>query len=188
MSLPTFITGNQYKADYFSHQIGMDIPHEKIELDELQSLDLHVIVDHKLRQAYEIIKSPVIVEDVSLSFTALGGLPGPYIKWFTEATGAEACCRMLDGFGDRSAVITCTFGFYDGKEMQFFDSAMRGHISEKPAGTNGFGFDSFFVMDGYNKTRAELPQGELERTYAEDMKPFRAVREFLQKRELEEKR
>jgi len=111
MKKPTFITGNQHKADYFSHQMGIDIQHKKIELDELQSLDLHVIVEHKLRQAYDIVKSPVIVEDVSLSFSALRGLPGPYIRWFTEVGGPEACCQMLDGFADRSALITCTFGF-----------------------------------------------------------------------------
>jgi len=67
--------------------------------------------------------------------------------------------------------------------MQFFDSEMRGRISENPAGKNGFGFDSFFIMGGNTKTRAELPQAEVERTYAEQMKPFRAVREFLQNRE-----
>lgn len=34
-TLPTFITGNQNKADYFSRQMGITIPHQKVELDEL---------------------------------------------------------------------------------------------------------------------------------------------------------
>ena len=103
--LPTFITGNQNKADYFSRQMGLAIPHAKIDLDELQSTDLHVIVKHKLEQAYAEVGRPVLVEDVSLSFNALGDLPGPYIKWFVEHAGEEACCRMLDGFNDRRAII-----------------------------------------------------------------------------------
>ena len=178
-NIPTFITGNQHKADYFSRQMGVDIPHQKVELDELQSTDLHVIVKLKLEQAYAAVGRPVLVEDVSLSFTALGNLPGPYIKWFVEYAGEEACCRMLDGFNDRSAVIRCTFGYYDGERMEFFDSELPGVISETPRGDNGFGFDKFFINDGYEITRAEMTQEENERTYAELMKPFAKVRNFL---------
>ena len=180
MTKVTFIPGNQHKADYFSRQMGMDIPHLKLDLEEIQSLDIHEIVEHKLRQAYEVLSSPVIVEDVSLKYAALNGLPGPYIRWFTEVAGAEACCRMLDSYEDRSAEIQCTFGYYDGDDMYFFDSSMKGSISQHPAGKNGFGFDEFFVMDGYDITRAEMPQDEVERTYAENMKPFHKVRKFLE--------
>jgi len=178
-TLPIFITGNQSKADYLSRQLGVTLEHQKIDLDELQSTDLHVIVEHKLRQAYEICQSPVLVEDVSLVFNALGELPGPYIKWFVEIAGDDACCRMLDGFDDRSAEIRCTFGYFDGKQMEFFDSALPGTIATEPRGENGFGFDKFFINKGYDMTRAEMSQEENERTYAEQMKPFAQVREFV---------
>ena len=71
----TFITGNQKKADYLAKYLGLEVLHEKVDLDELQSLDLREIVEHKVRQAYEKVGKPVIVEDVSLTFTALGRLP-----------------------------------------------------------------------------------------------------------------
>lgn len=177
--LPIFITGNQAKADYLSRQLGMTLEHRKVDLDEVQSTDLHRIVEHKLRQAYEVCGRPVLVEDVSLVFNALGELPGPYIKWFVEYAGDEACCRMLDGFDDRSATIRCTFGYYDGVTMTFFDSESQGTIAPEPRGENGFGFDRFFINDGYNVTRAEMPQAENERTYVEIMKPFGEVRNFL---------
>lgn len=178
--LPTFITGNQSKADYLSRQLGFDLDHQKVELDELQSTDLHVIVEHNLRQAYEVCVKPVLVEDVSLVFNALNDLPGPYIKWFVEHAGDEACCRMLDGFDDRSAVIRCTFGYYDGDVMEFFDSELPGTIAAEPRGSNGFGFDRFFINEGYTITRAEMTQEENERTYADLMKPFAQVRNFLE--------
>jgi non-canonical purine NTP pyrophosphatase (RdgB/HAM1 family) len=175
----TFITGNQNKADYLSRQLGIEIKHRKLDLDELQSTDLHVIVEHKLKQAYGICQTPVMVEDVSLVFNALGELPGPYIKWFVEKSGDEACCRMLDGFDDRGAVIRCTYGYYDGEQLEFFDSEALGSISDKPKGVNGFGFDRFFIHEGQDITRAEMTQEENERTYAEVMKPFAKVREFV---------
>ena len=178
-SLPIFITGNQSKADYLSRQLGIQLEHRKVELDEIQSTDLHIIVAHKLRQAYVKCLSPVLVEDVSLSFNALGDLPGPYIKWFIEHAGDEACCKMLDGFSDRSAIIRCTYGYYDGERMEFFDSELPGIIADRPRGDNGFGFDRIFINDGYDVTRAEMSQQENERTYAEMMKPFAKVRAFV---------
>ena len=179
--LPIFITGNQSKAEYLSRQLGIELEHRKIELDELQSTDLHTIVEHKLKQAYAVCKKPVLVEDVSLVFNALGALPGPYIKWFVEYAGDEACCLMLDGFEDRSAVIRCTFGYYDGVNIEFFDSELPGQISKEPRGENGFGFDRFFINEGATVTRAEMTQEENERTYAELMKPFSKVRAFISK-------
>ena len=178
--LPVFITGNQYKADYLSRKLGVTLEHQKIDLVEMQSTDLHEIVAHKLRQAYKICQKPVLVEDVSLVFNALGDLPGPYIKWFIDHAGDEACCRMLDGFADRSAVVQCTFGYFDGQMMKFFDSELPGMISDKPKGKNGFGFDRFFINDGYTITRAEMTQEDNERTYAELMKPFAKVKNFIQ--------
>jgi len=179
-ALPIFITGNQSKADYLSRQLGVMLEHHKVELDEIQSTDLLAIVAHKLKQAYEVCNAPVLVEDVSLAFNALGDLPGPYIKWFIEHAGPEACCKMLDGFDDRSAVIRCTFGYYDGSRMEFFDSELPGTIADRPRGTNGFGFDLIFINQGYDVTRAEMSQDENERTYAELMKPFSQVRDFIQ--------
>ena len=178
-ALPIFITGNQSKADYLSRQLGVTLKHRKIDLLELQSTDLHEIVAHKLQQAYDICQQSVLVEDVSLAFNALGDLPGPYIKWFVTHAGDEACCKMLDGFADRGAVIRCTFGYYDGQRMRFFDSELPGTIAPEPRGENGFGFDRFFMNQGYTITRAEMSQAENERTYAEDMKPFRKVRDFI---------
>lgn len=182
--LPIFITGNQSKADYLSRQLGIRLEHQKIDLDEIQSTNLHEIVRHKLLQAYAECGKPVLVEDVSLVFNALGELPGPYIKWFVEKAGDEACCRMLDGFEDRSAIIRCTFGYYDGHRMEFFDSELPGTIADVPKGENGFGFDRFFMNEGLSITRAEMSQEENERTYAELMKPFAKVRVFIESLEI----
>lgn len=175
-----FITGNQSKADYLSRQLGTKVDHQKLELEELQSVDPHLIVEHKLKQAFEMIRKPVLVEDVSLIFCALGSLPGPYIKWFLEYAGEDACCKMLDGFDDRRAIIRCTYGYYDGERIEYFDSELAGTISNTPRGHNGFGFDRIFINHGYSITRAEMEQEENERTYAELMKPFKKVQKFLE--------
>jgi len=91
----TFITGNQHKADYLEKYLGFSVGHIKLDLNEIQSLDLNEIVEHKVKEAYAKIKKPVLVEDASLEFSALGRLPGPFIKFFIEEMGLEKICSML---------------------------------------------------------------------------------------------
>ncbi len=180
MKQPIFITGNQNKADYLSRLLGVELKHQKIDLDEIQSTSLEEIVEHKVRQAYELIKKPVLVEDVSLKFKALGDLPGPFIKFFIEAPdGLSNLCRMLDAFETRSARAECTYGYFDGKDIQLFHSGMNGAITTSPKGDGGFGWDAVFCPEGYNgKTRAELSKNDYEIVY-QCIKPIAALKDFL---------
>jgi non-canonical purine NTP pyrophosphatase (RdgB/HAM1 family) len=174
-----FVTGNQNKADYLSKLIGINLDHQKIILDEIQSLDLQEVVEHKVLQAYEKIHKPVIVEDVSLEFSSFGRLPGTFIKFWIDEIGLERLAKMLDGL-DRSAVAKCVFGFYDGKELKFFESYLRGQISVKPLGSNGFGFDKIFIPEGYEITRGQMNDEDNNKTY-KLIKPIDEVEKFLKK-------
>lgn len=178
--LPIFITGNQDKADYLAKMLGIPLEHRKIELDEIQSVSLDDIVTHKAKQAYAIAQQPVLVEDVGLSFMALGGLPGPFIKFFVDTpNGLEKLCRMLDGFDDRSARAACVFGYYDGQILELFHGGLDGTIAMQPRGAGGFGWDKIFEPSGYEgRTRAELTPEEDAKTYP-TIKPFAAVKAFL---------
>ncbi|WP_395045060.1 non-canonical purine NTP diphosphatase [Flavobacterium sp.] len=42
------------------------------------------------------------------------------------------------------------------ENQNFFTGIINGEIIEEKIGSNGFGYDSIFVADGYNKTFAEL--------------------------------
>lgn len=174
----TFITGNQNKADYLSKYLGFPVKHYKIDLDEIQSLDLRTVVKHKLLQAYEEIKQPVLVEDVSLEFEALGRLPGTFIRFYVDEVPFETICRTLDGLS-RNATAKSIYGYYDGTDMEFFESGMRGVIADHPRGENGWGWDKIFIPDGYMQTRAELDEEEDKKTYMK-IKPFDKLKAFLQ--------
>lgn len=175
--LVTFITGNQSKADYLARYLGFPVAHVKIDLDEIQSMDLKEIVGHKVRQAYEHVKTPVIVEDVSLEFEALGGLPGPFIKFFVERIPFESICSMLNG-KSRKATAKCVFGYYDGETIQLFEGAMDGEVAQAPMGDGGYGWDKIFIPAGYTQTRAQMNEVDDQKTYLQ-IKPFAALKEFL---------
>lgn len=178
MTTITFITGNQKKAEQLAKYIGFPIGHIKLDLDEIQSLDLKEIVEHKVQQAYEKVHSPVIVEDVSLEFEALNGLPGPFIRFFVDKVPFETMCSMLNG-KSRRATAKCSFGYYDGEILKLFEGSLGGEITEIPAGDNGYDWDTFFIPDGYTKTRASLEEGDYYKTYLQ-IKPLEKLKEFLE--------
>lgn len=125
----------------------------KLDLDEIQSLDPHEIARHKLRQAYEILRQPVIVEDVSAGLESMGGLPGPFVKFFQQVMGSDALYR-LGGEGTRVKII-CTMGYFDGKKEIIVDGIVEGTLTE-PGGEGGFGFDVCVIPDGFAQTFAEM--------------------------------
>lgn len=174
----TFITGNQNKAEYLARYLGFPVKHVKLDLEEIQSLDLKEIVEHKVRQAFNNIRTPVIVEDVSLEFAALHGLPGPFIRFFVDKVPFESICNMIDT-KNRRATAKCVFGYYDGVTLKLFEGALDGKVAEIPAGENGYGWDKIFIPDGYNVTRAQLNKEDDQKTYLL-IKPFAKLKEFLQ--------
>jgi inosine triphosphate pyrophosphatase len=87
-----FITGNKNKLNEVRQIIGDISPYElesmNVDLPEYQGYQDDIAIA-KCKAALELVKKPVLVEDTSLCFNALGGLPGAYIKWFLEKLKPE---------------------------------------------------------------------------------------------------
>lgn len=156
----TFVTGNVAKAEQLARHLSFSVKHRKLDLPEIQSLDPTEIIEHKVKEAYEIIRGPVLVEDTSLIFCALGKLPGPLIKWFLKELGNKGLCKLVNLCKDRSAIATVSFGLYDGKKIINFTNSVNGTIAKSPRGEAGFGWDPIFIVDGYKKTWAEMTDRE----------------------------
>lgn len=154
----TFITGNAGKAKYLSDYFHMPVEHLKLDLHEIQSLDLREVVEDKARRAYEIAKKPVLVEDVSLVFVSMKSLPGPLIKWFLDTLGNDGLCKLLGE--ERGAHAQVMFALCDGKQVHVFDGDIDGRIANAPRGEMGFGWDPVFIPAGYDKTWAEMSDDE----------------------------
>jgi len=178
MKAATFITGNLNKVKYLEKYLDHPLKHIKLDLEELQSLDAREIVEHKVRQAYELIKEPVLVEDGSLVFEALGRLPGPFIRFFNEEVPMETMCAMLSGMS-RKAVAYSTFGYFDGETVTFFEGTLKGEIAHAPAGENGWHWDKIFIPEGYTVTRAQLDDEEYQKTSME-LRPVADVKAFFE--------
>jgi non-canonical purine NTP pyrophosphatase (RdgB/HAM1 family) len=156
-----FITGNLKKAEYTAKWLDRPLAHRKIDLDELQSLDAREVAMHKARQAYEHIRQPVLVEDTSLTFHALGRLPGTLIKWFLQELGSEGLCKILRDYTDRSATATATYALYDGVDLKIFEGTVQGKVAQAPSGSGGFGWDVIFIPENETKTLADMTDDEM---------------------------
>lgn len=155
-----FITGNQGKADNLAKWLDRPVSHRKLDLTEIQSLDLRTIVEHKVREAYTLVKQPVLVEDVALTFTAMGRLPGTLIKWFLDELGNEGLCKIADGLEHRKAVASICYGLYDGTHIELFESHVQGEIAPRPIGELSFGWGPVFIPEGAGKTYAQMTDDE----------------------------
>ena len=106
------------------------------------------------------VNGPVIIEDTCLCFNALGGMPGPYIKWFLSALGPDNLPRLLADFDDKSANAVCMFGYAESVEkINVFEGKTAGKIVS-PRGPRDFGWDPIFQPDGLLETYAEMDKIE----------------------------
>lgn len=159
----TLVTGNKNKLKEFLKILGPDFPHEvvnnDVDLPEYQGEPDNVAIE-KCKLAAQAIKGPVITEDTCLCFNALGGMPGPYIKWFLGKIGPAGLYKMLAGFEDKTAYALCTLAYSSGEkdsEVILFRGRTDGQIVE-PRGPQDFGWDPCFQPDGFKETYAEMPK------------------------------
>jgi non-canonical purine NTP pyrophosphatase (RdgB/HAM1 family) len=153
-----FITGNKDKL----REVQVLIPDvEGIDLDlpEIQEIDPHKVIAAKLLEARKHQSGAFLVEDTSLSLDGMGGLPGPFAKWFVGSIGVDGVYALSKTFGVRATARTIIGYADENNDLLFFEGSLGGLIVS-PRGTDGFGWDPIFQPDGYEKTFAEMSQQE----------------------------
>lgn len=142
-----FLTSNQNKIKEAQEIFGKDclVEGKEVDLDEIQSDNAIVVINHKIEQARNIILDNLfLVEDTSLYLGEEKSV-GPLVKFFPND-------RIVKAFKGEVAEARCTIGLSDG---QIFTGVIRGKIVDS-VGDNGFGWDSIFQPEGYSKTFAEM--------------------------------
>lgn len=155
-----FATGNKNKLAEASRILGINVEGVDIDIDEVQSLDRREVAVKKAQEYYRQVKKPLFVEDNSLEFLALNGLPGVYIDSFFRALGNRGLIRLLRELKDRGAVAYTTLVYIWGKDKyKIFESKVEGSVTKSEKG-EGFGWDPIFIPRGENKTFGQMPTEE----------------------------
>ena len=114
----------------------------------------------KARASAVAAQLPALADDSGLCVTALGGAPGIYsARWALNKNFQTAMDRIFYELGDAApqAEFVCVLALTqpNGK-THFFEGRCSGILIQQPRGSHGFGYDPYFIPDGYDQTFAEL--------------------------------
>ena len=144
---------------------------------------------HLSRQDGEGSIGPVVVEDTSLHFNALNGMPGPYIKSFYESLGNEGLSKLLEGFDDRTAYAQCvvSMSFGVGSEILTFVGISEGEIATPielsgAKGLKGFGWDPLFIPNGGGGRSFGEMDMQQKNKLSHRFKAFRELKAYINER------
>lgn len=159
----TFVTGNANKLReaqqiFASANVPWKLEPRSVDgacaltVPEVQGTTQEVAIA-KCSAAARAIGGPCLTEDTALCYSALGGLPGPYIKDFLGNIGVQGLHKLVAGFEDKRATALCTFAFCAGPDAQpvLFEGTCPGTIVE-PRGETAFGWDPVIEIEGTGKT------------------------------------
>ena len=166
-------TGNAHKLeeigailkdlDYNIHSLK-DVNLDNLEIEENgKTFEHNALI--KARTVAKLTNMITIADDSGLEVDAIGKKPGIYSSRYAgeNATDAQNREKLLKALKNtparhRTGRFVCCIAvvFPDGKEF-VVRGTCEGSIAFEEKGNNGFGYDSLFIVDNYNKTFAELP-------------------------------
>ena len=121
----------------------------------------------KAETVQKITQLPSLGDDTGLEVDALNGAPGVYSSRFAgeDVTYEENVKKLLNKLESvpiekRTARFRTVIYYTDGKRELYSEGEIKGIITEKQIGKNGFGYDPVFYIPEVKKTMAELSPEE----------------------------
>jgi XTP/dITP diphosphohydrolase len=157
-----YFTTNKSKIEEANNNLrnyGITVKQVNLPIFEIKSNNMHEIVREKVKQAFAVLKAPILADDVGVFFDAYNNFPGDSPKKIFQGIGYSGIMRLLKN-KKRTAKFVITLGYLDKqlKEPIFFTGTCFGRLAEKPCTrkNSNFPFDSIFIPRGSKKTMIEL--------------------------------
>ena len=141
----------------------------------------------KAREAVRFSGLPALADDSGLVVEALNGRPGVFSARYAGDGAGDAAnnARLLEeclniATEQRQAAFVCLLAFVtpDGVE-RLFSGTIAGRIISEARGEGGFGYDPLFLVDGFDRSMAELSLAE-KNSISHRAQAFRKFREYLE--------
>ncbi len=138
----------------------------------------------KAKAAYEFFKLPVIADDSGLSVEQLNGAPGVISARYAGENASDddnnnKLIRELEKFPKpHLAKYICVAVYYNGTDLKVVDGDCKGRIIKQGRGSNGFGYDPYFMPDGYELTMGELSLQEKNKI-SHRLKAFEQLKDII---------
>ncbi|QQS37100.1 MAG: RdgB/HAM1 family non-canonical purine NTP pyrophosphatase [Ignavibacteriales bacterium] len=138
----------------------------------------------KAEAVYNHFRIPAIADDSGIEVKQLGWKPGVYSARYagenaTDDDNNKKLINEISRFPEpHHARYFCCAVYFDGYKMNPAFGEIKGRIIFTPRGTNGFGYDPYFVADDYDVTMAELPP-EIKNSISHRFRAFNEIKKFL---------
>lgn len=155
-------------------EILEDLDVEIYGKSDIDGMDFEVVEDgdtlydnalKKARAMADRVDFAVLADDTGLFVNALAGEPGVhsarYASEHDDKKNRQKLLKNLEDKKDRSAYFKTQIILIDeDKNIIPIEGVCPGKISLDERGDNGFGYDSIFIPDGFEKTFAEMTHEE----------------------------
>lgn len=171
-----FATTNPIKVDStvrILQELGIDVEVVAKDIPEIQADTAAEVAAGKAREAFRQLGAPVLVNDFAIHFEALGGFPGPYVKYVTRTIGLEGYFRALrtsNGHLSHACTLVSALAYMDAgmDAPKTFERATPGCVAShvydalprKPK-EEELVMD-VFVPDGETLSIGQMPKGRFE--------------------------
>lgn len=179
-----YVTGNDKKikaAKNILEKSNINIKQVNIELEEIQGNRLDVSIK-KAKDAYQRLKTPLIINDSSFSIDAFDGFPGVYASYVEKTLGDQGILKLLKGEKNRNACYIDILVYIDEYDYQAFFSITNGIIAEQSFEGNFYPYDKIFIREGDNYPIAYYGEEEIDKIYQNDT--YLKLISFFQKRKV----
>ncbi len=165
----TFVTTNKGKVESLRMKLNDEIVLDQIAitLPELQFDTGSEVVIWKTKEAYKILKKPLLVQDSSFHINTFNGFPGSYIKYVLKTIGIEGILEIMKNKTDRSCYFEDAIGYTEnGKDVKVFVSHNNGNLAKNidnnSKKTMWSDLWKIFIPNGCIHTLASVTNKELE--------------------------
>ena len=118
----------------------------------------------KARAVAEAAGAWALADDSGICADALGGAPGVYSARYSGAGDEANNQKLLAELADkpsRAAHYACAVALAGpAGELVTAEGRCDGTVGFTPRGSGGFGYDPYFIPEGYTRTMAELTEAE----------------------------
>lgn len=141
----------------------------------------------KAREAARFSGLPALADDSGLVVDALNGRPGVFSARYAGAGAGDAAnnARLLEECRNvpdehRQAAFVCVLAFVTPEGVErLFTGRVAGRILSEARGEGGFGYDPLFLVDGFDRSMAELTLEE-KNGVSHRAQAFMKFREYLE--------
>ena len=140
----------------------------------------------KAREAACFSGLPALADDSGLVVDSLGGRPGVFSARYAGEGAGDAAnnARLLEECQDvpdihRQAAFVCVLAYVTPEGVErLFTGRVTGRILSAARGEGGFGYDPLFLVDGFERSMAELTLAE-KNSVSHRARAFEKFREYL---------